>query len=227
MTGSVATLREGPLTRFAEAVYRHIALGLCLALACSPTLIALTLIPQDAGSAALFVLAQLPVAPALAAGLYAVRTWSRDPDAGPFAPFWTGYRVNLRDVMTWWTPALLAGGVLAVNITHSATIAGVVNARSVSLVLASVLLLWCGHVLVVSAFFSFRTRDAARLGAIELVSQWRVTLAFVSLLIVAAAVVYLGSELVLLLLVWAFVVMLELVTRPLVHDITERFIAHD
>ena len=220
-----ATDVEGPLARVTNAIYRHLALGLCLAVTCLPTVVVQTLFRPDPTSVAVYVGALLPVAPALSAGLSAVRGWRTTPDAGPFALFAAGYRRNIADVMKWWAPVVLLCVVLAVNIVFADAVAAGGAFRGVSIVVAAALVLWAGHALVISSFFSFRTRDVARVAVVELFSRWRVTLGFVSLLIVAAAVVYIGTELALLLLAWAFVVMCERVARPLVEDVTTRFTA--
>lgn len=214
---------EGPLTRFTTAVYRHLALGVSLALACLPTVIVQTLFRPEASSVAVFVAALLPVAPALAAGLYTVRGWRRTPDAGPFALFVRGYRLNLWDVTKWWAPLVLIGVVLSIDIVFAEAVPGAGVLRGIGIVLAVALTLWSGHALVISAFFSFRTRDVLRVAVVELFSRWQVTLAFASLLIVAITVVYLATEVGLLALAWAFVAMCELVSRPVVQDVTARF----
>lgn len=220
---SAADHADGPLTRVTTAIYRHLALGLCLAAACLPTLIVVTLFQPGPSSIAAFIVALLPVAPALSAGLYAVRGWRTKPDQGPFALYVHGYRQNMWDVVKWWAPLVLAGAVLGVDIVFADAVPAGGAIRGTGLVIAVALTLWSGHALVVSSFFSFRTRDVLRVAAVELFSGWRVTLGFVSLLIVAVAVVYLGTELALLLLAWAFVALYERISRPVVEDVTTRF----
>lgn len=168
-------------------------------------------------------LAQLPVAPALAAGLYAVRGWRADPDDGPFALFLRGYRRNCGDVLRWWVPTVLVTAVLMVNIAHAGAVPGGQLARPVAVALAACLLLWSGHVLVLTSFFSFRTRDAARLGIVGLFTQWRATLGMISLLVVAAGIAYFGTGLALLALAWALVSMLEHTVRTEVATVTRNF----
>ena len=90
--------------------------------------------------------------------------------------------------------------------------------------LVAVLAVWSGHLLVVTSYFSFRTRDALRVAAAELFLGWRTTLGLVSLLIVALATVVMASEAVLLLTGWAFVTLLRVVSLPAAADITERFV---
>lgn len=213
----------GPLTQLAQAVYQHAALAMCLVAGCAPTVLVLTLLTSTPANVPFFVLAQLPVAPALSAGLFAVRGWRADPDKDPFVLFWRGCRQNTGDVLRWWVPALLAAAVLAVNVWASDTVPAAQLLRLPAVVLGVVLCLWSGQMLVVTTFFSFRTRDAARVAAVMLASQWRVTLAHVSLLVVAVGITTFGFDVLLALAAWALVSMLELVSRPVVVDVTERF----
>jgi len=95
--------------------------------------------------------------------------------------------------------------------------------RTVSILLLALLVLVSGHATVISSGFDFRTRDTLRIAVYLVGADRQRTLAFVSLLVVAAAVTYLASEAVLLLLAWAFVSLTELLTRPTVTTITTRF----
>lgn len=219
----LAMAGEGPLTRTARALNRHAALALCLAVGCAPSvLVGLFVAPTPLGTV-LYVLGLAPVAPALSAGLYAVRGWRRDPDGGTVRPFLRGLTVNARDVLRWWLPALAVVAVLAVDVRWSQALAAGPVLRAGGLALGLVVALWAGHALVVSSYFAFRTRDLVRIAAVELFLSWRVTLAFLSLLVVAAFAVTVAGDGALLLLVWAFVVFLELVSRPLVRHVTDQF----
>lgn len=225
-TAHVAT-GNGALSQLTQAVYQHAALALCLVAGCAPTVVALTLLTGAPANLPFFVLAQLPVAPVLSAGLYAVRGWRADADQGPVALFWRGCRMNARDVLRWWVPVLLVAMVLVVNIWAADSVAGAQMLRPAAVVLLVILALWSGQMLVVTTFFSFRTRDAARIGAVMAVSRWRVTAVHASLLVVAVGVTTFGSDVLLALSAWALVSMLEAVSRPVVVEVTERFTVRD
>lgn len=216
-------LGGGILHRVTTAVYRHMALGAFLALLCSPSVVVVVLLTPVASNAVLYAAAFLPVAPALAAGLYAIRRWRDDADDGPFALLWRGLRLNTADVVRWWVPALVLGAVLGFNITGGVAGAGAQLVQPLSLVLAVVLLLVCGHALLLTSAFSFRTRDVVRIAVHLVGAQWRTTLLFCSLLVVAAGITYLGSEAFLVLLAWAFVSVLELASRPTITATRKRF----
>jgi hypothetical protein len=218
---------KGPLSRMAAAVYRQIVLGLFLAIAGLPTLLFLSVLKPEPANVVLFVAALLPVAPALSAALYAQRAWVREPDLSPARPLFRGLRMNLRDTLLWWIPVLALMTVLAVNVLFAGAVAGGELIRPVSAVLMAALAVWSGHLLTVTSFFSFRTRDALRVAAAEFFLSWKASLGILSLLIVATAVVVVNSEVLLLLLAWAFAGMLWLVVRPVAEDITERFTRRD
>lgn len=214
---------RGILARASALIYRYLVLGAFLALLGAPTLVAWTLLVPSVGNAALFVAALAPVAPALSAALYAQRDWSRSPDLNPGRALWRGLRTNLVDTLKWWLPVLVVAAVLMINILHADTVAGGQLLRPICLVLLAVLALWSGHLLAVTAYFSFRTRDAVRVAAAEL-AQWRATVGLAALLVVAVATVVLTSEAVLLATGWAFAGLLRLLLRPVEADVTTRFV---
>lgn len=218
---------DGPLSQIAGAVYRHLGLTICLALTCLPTLLVLMFLAAAPANLPYLVLAQLPVAPALSAALYAVRAWREDPDDGPFSAFWRGYRRNAGDVLRWWVLAVGVLTVLAVNIAHGDAVAGGGVLRGIAMALAVSLALLSGHLLVITSFFSFRTRDAVRIAVVELWVQWRVTLAMISMLVVAAGVVYLGTGIALMVVAGLLLSLLEHATRPVAAHVAANFIAQD
>ena len=222
-----ALLGSGILSRVTFAVYRHLALALWLALCCAPAVVGMTLLGGHASNVLLLVWLQLPVAPALAAGLFSVRVWRKDGDTSPFALFLRGLRRNTLDVLRWWVPTLAVASVLAVNVVNADAVPGGSALRIWSLGLGLLLVLWSGHALLLSSHFSFRTRDTARIALYLVAAEWRTTVAFVSLLIVAAGVTYLASEAVLVLFAWAFISVLELISRPALAHIEERFTVRD
>ncbi|THV29028.1 DUF624 domain-containing protein [Glycomyces paridis] len=215
----------GALSRLAAAVYRHLVLGLFLALAGTPTLVLWTVLAPEAANVVFFMAALLPVAPALSAALYAQRAWANEPDLSPSKPLWRGLRMNLRDTLAWWVPVLAVATVLAVNVLFGSTVAGGAFLRPVCAVFLAALAVLSAHLLTVTSFFSFRTRDVFRVAAAEFFLSWKSSLGVLSILVVATAVVVMGSEAVLLLLGWAFALFLWLFAKPVAADITERFTA--
>lgn len=227
MTAVERDFGSGPLSQLAGSVHRHVVLGGCLLVACLPTLVVAMVLGGSPRGLPWAVVAQLPVAPALSAGLYAVRGWRRDDEAGPGQLFWRGYRMNAADVLRWWAPAVAVLAVLATNAVNPGAVAIGSALGVVSIVVGALVLLWSGHALVISSFFTFRTRDVARIAVVELFSQWRVTAVYLSLLVVAVGVMLVGTEATLIVLAWALVSMLEHVSRPVRADVTRQFTVDD
>lgn len=215
-------LAKGYLAGAADAIHRHICLGLFLAVLGAPGLVVFVLLVPSASNSVLYAAALLPLAPALAAGLHAVRSWRQGSDLAPFALLLQGMRLNTVDVLRWWAPALAIGAALAFNVAGGAAAVGA-GMRGVSLVLLGLLGLLCGHALLVTSAFKFRTRDVLAIAAHLLVNQWRTTAMLVSLLVVAAAVVHLSSEAFLVVSAWVFTSVLELTSRPLINSVKKRF----
>ncbi|MGW9114337.1 hypothetical protein [Microbacterium sp. NPDC055683] len=233
MAGVVDEVGTGVLSRASAVVYRWMVLAGFLALLCSPTLAAWVVLGRAEGTspaigiAVLGVVALLPVAPALSAALYAQRAWQAEHDLRPARALWRGLARNTGDVLRWWAPVLAAAALLVVDIVAAAAadVPGGAGLRGAAIALLAALALWSGHLLVITAYFSFRTRDAARIALSSAFSQWRASLAFASLALVAVAVVAFASEAALLLSAWVFALLLRVVARPVEEHVGERFVA--
>lgn len=214
---------RGPLSRGAAAVYRVLVLEAQLVLASAPAIVAILTLDRDASNLPLFVLALLPLAPALVAGVAAFRAAAAHPDLSPGRHFFRAYRRDVLTTLIWAVPAHLALALLTFNLVHLDAVDGGGAVRPLLLVAAALIVMWSGHMLVLTAGFRFRTRDAARIALAQLLPQWRFSLGVLALLIVSAFIVLAASELVLLLALWAFVALIALMARPVFDDVTTRF----
>ncbi|MCD5341856.1 DUF624 domain-containing protein [Arthrobacter sp. AK04] len=218
---------RGVLSRMTASVYRLLVLAAFLVLMCGPTLVVWTLLGDPVSNAAFFVIALLPVGPALSGAVYALRAWAASPDLSPSRALWRGYRLNFLDTMKWWAVVVAVALVLIVNIVFANAVPFGAAFRPAGIIVLGLLGVWAGHLLIVASLFSFRTRDSMRIAAVELFAQWKVSLGLLSLLVVAVATVHLGTELALLVLAWAFIGILWLIAQPLIADVTRRFIKND
>jgi hypothetical protein len=210
--------------RATAAVYRYLVVGAFLALTTSPTVVLLLVVAPDPSNVPLAVGSVLFVGPAFSAALFALAEKARDDGLAPAAAFWRGYRMNAGDVLKLWVPALLALAVLAFTATNIAA-AGVPAWYAGILVgIAAVVVVWLVQATVIVSFFAFRTRDAARLGLYLLGRLPAVTLAVISALVIAGAVVYLASAVVFALLGVLWVGMLLRWERPLLAEVRLRFV---
>jgi hypothetical protein len=189
----------GPLPRWSAVVYWFLVVEGMLLLTGAPGLVLLQLLDRDVSNIPLVALACVPFGPSVAAALFAWRVFARDRDLSPARHFWRGYRLDVLDVLRWWVPTLALLAVIAVNVTHLGT-TGLPPVLGVALgAVALLLLLWSGHALVLSALFSFRTRDVARLGAYFVAGKPLVTLGVGSVLVLTAALAYTSDWLLVLL----------------------------
>jgi hypothetical protein len=207
------------LARATGLIHRLLVVELLLLLTTVPTLAALTLLDRAAGNAPLAAVAAIPLGPAASAALYALRHGADEPAAA----FWRGYRGNALPVLKLWLPLLAWLAVLAVNLAHFSS-AGVPRWWGVLLVTVAVLIaLWALNALVITALFTFRTVDAARL-ALHYLPRGA-TLGNAGLLVAAGGVTLLASEAVAALFGSVLAAALLWNSRGMTAEIRERFTA--
>ncbi|MFG1815563.1 hypothetical protein ACGFIF_17475 [Kribbella sp. NPDC049174] len=195
---------DGRLYRTCMFVYQLLVIEACLVVALLPTALSVVLLEPDPRNALLFAVAVIPAGPALVAGLYAVRRMEQSP----VRDFVRGYRLSWLDVVKLWAPAAVVISVLSAD----------------WLVIVALVALWLVNVLVITARFSFRVRDTARLSAYYLGAQWRCTL---NLILLGAGFVFLvtlTSDWVAVFLLSPVLCLLARITRPLVADVERRFV---
>lgn len=217
---------EGPLAQVAAMVYCLMTVELLMLITIAPGLVPLIVLDRDASNAPLAVLCMLPVGPALSAALFALRRHRGDlTDLHPGAEFWRGYRLNAGGVLKLWVPWLAVMAVLAENLSHIKA-AGVPGWwAAVMVVIAVIAVLWAANALVITSLFAFRTIDVVRLAFYFLGRTKGVTLGNLCLLIVAAGLVDLTSELVLAVVGVLFAGALLRTAEPLARQVKEQFTA--
>jgi hypothetical protein len=83
--------------------------------------------------------------------------------------------------------------------------------------------LWIGNALVITSLFAFRARDVARLSAYFLLTRWRVTLGNAGLVLVAAAITFFTSELMVALLGSLLLLLTLLTCAPMIETVRKEF----
>ncbi|MFF7287145.1 hypothetical protein [Streptomyces griseorubiginosus] len=179
---------QGSLSRAAALVHTLLTVEALLLVGASPGLAGLLLVGPDPANLPLAAVCLLPLGPATAAALYALHHRDRDlTDLHPARAYWRGWRLNAVATLKLWTPLLAWLTVIAFTLTHFpatglpgwwAVLLAAVGAGS---------LLWGAHALVLTALFTFRARDTARLAAYFLFRHARATLGAASLLVLTAA----------------------------------------
>lgn len=220
-------LGEGPLGRVTGTVYWFLVVGLLQVLTTLPGTVPLLFLDRSPGNAPLVALCLLPVAPALSAGLFALRR-RRDAEAlQPAAAFWRGYRLGAADVIKLWAPALVLLTLLGINLAYLDATGVPAGYVGVAVVLGALALTWVLLAMVIATVYSFRTRDTARLAIYYLLRRPVVTLGVLGTVLLAGAVVLAASDAVLALLGWAFTWLLLRVTAPIVQDVGANYVTTD
>lgn len=217
---------EGPLSRAAALVHTLLTVEAMLLAAASPGLAGLFLVGRDPAGLPLAALCLLPLGPALAAALYALRHRRRDlTDLRPARDYWRGWRLNALPALKIWVPLLAWLTVIAFCLTHF-TASGLPGWWAALLALTGLgCLLWGAHALVLTALFSFRTADICRLAAYFLLRQIRATLGAASLIVLTAGLTLLATEALPLLLAPALLLSLLHTSRRVIAETEEEFTA--
>jgi len=216
---------DGVLFRFTNHVYWLLATECCFVVASLPFVGALLFLDRDASNAILYAIAGAFLGPALAATLHCVRKIMREQDLDPIRDFLRGYRLNIVDSLTYWVPSVVVLTMLLLNLRFTATRGSAWGGALQTATLAVAVLgsLWLMNMMVISTSFNFRQRDLARLSVYYLGKALRITLGNLSVLFLAAVLLLLTSDWVLLLCGSLFVYLFALNTADLVTKVEVRF----
>ena len=180
-----AEVGKSTFARVTAMIYWLIMLEVMFVIFTAPGWVASLFLDDDPSNIPLFIACLLPVGPAVAAMVFAWRRRELEgPDLAPARRFWRGYRLNFADVLRWWVPFLVlvaVGGFVATNLHMINLPAGLIWIFVGLGVLAA---LWAAHMLVLTAAFSFRTRDTSRLAIHFFFRCFPATLLFLSLLVI-------------------------------------------
>ncbi|WNB86065.1 DUF624 domain-containing protein [Cellulomonas sp. ATA003] len=217
--------RNGPLTRAASAIYWFVVVEVLWVLLTAPGFVAALFLARDASNLPLYALAAVPVGPATAAALFAWRVFLRERDPSPAHQFGRGLRLGWADALRSWVPALVALVVLGTNVAYAGAAGLAAPVVLLQVVLGVVVLLWAVRMLALASSFSFRWRDAARLGIYTLLNRPLVTLGMVSLLVLVAGLAVVTFDAVPVLLASVLTYFLARNENPVLDDVQRRFVA--
>ncbi|MER5294390.1 hypothetical protein ABT382_20295 [Streptomyces pharetrae] len=221
-----AAFGAGPLSRAAALVHTLVTVEALLLLTAAPGLAGLLLLGPDPSNLPLAALCLLPLGPAASAAVYALHHRSGDlTELHPARTFRRGWRLNAVPALKLWTPLLGWLTLIAFTLTHfSAT--GLPGWWAALLALTGAgSLLWGAHALLLTSLFTFRARDTARLAAWFLLRHGRTTLAALSLLVLAAALTALLTEVLPALLAAPLLLSLLHAGRPVLAETEKEFTA--
>jgi len=179
---------QGPLFRTATAVYGMLGSAACFLVACIPFIAAMLL----TRSPVVLVVAGFSIGPAWVALLYVMLAYTRSRDIEPFRLFWRGYRLGVRQALTFWVPyftllMILGADVFTIPSTPSPL-------RWLIVLLGAIAVLWGSTVLLIIGCFSFRLRDVLRLALYGLIRSPRWLLSNIAIMLVTGAIVFAWSE---------------------------------
>lgn len=225
--GAAGRFGHGPLSRASAFVYTLLVVEVLFLLALAPGLAVSLLLAPEPSNAPLLALCALPLGPALVGAVYALRHRRRDlAELKPAADFWHGYRAGFKGSLLVWVPALAWLTVVATVITNLGA-AGVPRWwAGLLLVSGALACLWAVNALIITALFSFRARDVARLAGYAVSRRPVVALGTLGVLVAAALIALFVSEVVAVLLGSVLVAFLVRASKPTVagieHDFTTK-----
>ncbi|MCP2637955.1 DUF624 domain-containing protein [Microbacterium sp. HD4P20] len=213
--------------RVTGVIYWFLIVELCFLLAALPGFVGIVLLERAPSNIPLYAVCLIPVGPAFSAAMSAMAARTRDQELSVWPRFWRSYAGNLRDVLFVWIPALAVATILGMNIAFGGTVGVDGFFIGASIVLLVFLAVWAANGLVIASCFRFRARDTARLALYYLAAKPLVTLGALSYLVLATAIVAFSSDWVLALLGVFFAAFARVTARPMIADITARFVAPD
>ncbi|GAA2302866.1 hypothetical protein OKJ48_35575 [Streptomyces kunmingensis] len=228
MTGAVRrparAFGEGPLSRGCALVHTLLTVEVLLLVTLAPGGVGLFLLGGDPGNLPLAAVCLVPVGPGVAAALYALHHRTGDlTELRPARAYWRGLRLNSRAALRIWVPLLAWLTVIAYTLTHFAATGLPGWWAALLAAVGAGALLWGAHAFVLTALFTFRTVDTARLAAYFLLRHGRATLGAASLLIVAGAATLWATEVLPLLLAPLLLLSLLHTGRPIIAETQEDF----
>ncbi|MFJ8822826.1 hypothetical protein ACIREE_13690 [Streptomyces sp. NPDC102467] len=217
---------DGPLSRACALVHTLLTIEALLLATLAPGGAGLLLLGADPGNLPLAAVCLVPAGPGLAAALYAVHHRSGDlTELRPARTYLRGLRLNSVAALRIWVPLLAWLTVITYTLTHFA-VTGLPGWWAALLAVIGVgSLLWGAHALVLTALFTFRATDTARLAGYFLLRHGRATLGAASLLIVAGAATLWATEVLPLLLAPLLLLSLLHTSRPIITETQEEFTA--
>ncbi|WP_329467164.1 hypothetical protein [Streptomyces sp. NBC_01431] len=183
-----AAFGRGPLSRGAALVHTLLTVEALFLATLSPSLAGLLFLGGAPTNLPLAALCLLPLGPALAAALYALHHRSTDlAELHPAQTYLRGLNLNSVAALRIWMPLSAWMTVITYTLTHFAATGLPSWWAALLAAIGCGSLLWGANALVLTALFTFRAVDTARLAGHFLLRRRGASAGAASLLVVAAA----------------------------------------
>ena len=216
MDGEPNSEAEGtPRASFSDGLWWFVMVQAGLLVTLMPTGVVFMAVERSVATVALFAVAALPVGPALQAGMYALRRPDTALRQHPWSRYWEGWRLGWRQSLVMWAPVVV---LLAVVQAGSLVMPADAVARpliTVGLILGGVAGVIAVSTLAIIATYSFRTRDVPRVALFAMGSKPFSTVGLMGVVAVVVALVALGLEAILVLLMVLICHALLVISRPM------------
>ncbi|MDR1852561.1 MAG: hypothetical protein LBR21_07950 [Propionibacteriaceae bacterium] len=213
---------SGLLVRLGSWVYWLAAIELCLLVSCAPMLAAVFLFGFSGGGVTVAALSSVFAGPALAAACFAWGSRRREGDETPVKYFLRGYRLSWKEMLVWQAPLAVILAAVAVVISNPDAYDGPEWVLAAAIAVCAVLVLVSFNFTGITALFSFRLRDRAKLSLYYSFSRPFTTIGYAAVVVAAyLALTHLGV--VAAALLSTFTMLAFEVGRPVFGDVRERF----
>lgn len=220
---------DGILFRLCRQVYAVGAITVGLAVGALPLIIVSITAVRDLSNAVIFGAAAIPLGPAWAAALYALRRLRDETDTGPVRDFARGLRLNTREVLAGWLPGLAILTVLTLDLGYLSAGRTTVDRLLFWPVfgVAVLVALLLGTFLIIVSRYRFRLRDAVRIALHLILRKPMVSLGQIAIMIIAAGLTVLFTDAALVLAGGCLAYLAVLNGRPLERAIEDSYLQPD
>lgn len=217
---------DGILFRISTRIYWVMAITLCFTVANVLLIGASMFLIRDASNIVLAAVAAIPTGPALTAMIFSFRQLKDGPGSQPVKEFIRGYRLNAVDTLRFWVPAMAVVWILSFNLSYllQSTKPMDTAVMILTFILSGVLVLWLAAMLQITAAYSFRLRDAARLAMSYLILKPGVAIGNAALVIIILGIFYNTSDWIVGLLAGLLGYLFTINGKPMLEAIYERHV---
>jgi len=174
----------------------------------------------------IYLAALVPTGPSLAALYYSISKIIHEKDLSPTKDFFYGYKINFKDALKLWLPLLTVIFILLVDIQYFNAEQTVMNQIQGGIILVILLVIFVIslYAFPIHAAYNFRMRDTYRLSLYYSFTKIRATLGNISFMVITIFLMYITSDLIIILLISPVSYLMMLNSKEVMTDIKENFV---